>query len=78
MRAVGDLKHEENQHHNHSSQRKVDIKAPSPGDVCGEGASDQRAEHRRDAKHRTKETLVFRPLVQRNRVGNDENLSTMM
>ena len=40
---VGNLKQKENEHHNHSSQRKVDIEAPSPGDTASESAADQRA-----------------------------------
>jgi len=68
------LEQEEDEHHDHTSQGKVEVKAPSPGDVCGEGAAYQRAGHRSDAKHGTKETLVLGPLMQRNSVDNNDNL----
>ena len=71
---VGDVEQEENKHQDHASQGKVDVKAPSPGDVRGKGAADQRAEHRRDPKHGTKETLILGPFVQRNSVDNNDDL----
>jgi hypothetical protein len=42
---VWNLEQEEDQHHGHTSQRKVEPKAPSPGNICGESASDQWAGH---------------------------------
>jgi hypothetical protein len=38
---VGNTKQEEDEHQNDPSQREVDIKAPPPSHVRGEGASDQ-------------------------------------
>ena len=71
---VGDTEQEEDEHQDHASQGKVDVKAPSPGDVRGEGAADQRADHRCDPIHGTKETLVLGPFGQRNSVDNNDEL----
>jgi len=60
---VGDSKQEEHEYHDHTAQGKVDVKAPPPSNICGEGATDQWAEHRRDPKNCTQKSLVFRPLV---------------
>ena len=57
------MEQDENHSHDNAFQRKIDVEASSPGDVCGEGAADRRAEHRRNAKYGTKETLVLGPLL---------------
>ena len=71
---MGYLEQEERQYHDHTPKGKIDVKAPSPGDVCSEGPADQWAEHRRDAKYGTKETLVCGPLMQRDGIDNDDDL----
>ena len=57
------MKREEKQHRGRASQGKIDVEAPSPSDVCSEGAANQRAECGRDAKYGTSPTLVLGPLV---------------
>ena len=52
----------------------VDVETPPPSNVRGEGAADQRAEHRRDPIHGTQEALVLGPFVQRNSVDNNDDL----
>lgn len=68
------MEQEEDHRSDHTSQGKINIKTPSPGDFGGEGATHQRAEYGRDTKDGTKETLVLGPLVEWDCVDHDDDL----
>lgn len=68
------VEQEEDEDQNDGAQRKVDVEAPSPSDVGGEGTADQRAKHRRNAVDGSEEALVYRPFFQGNSVDNEGEL----
>jgi hypothetical protein len=68
------MEQENDEHHDQASYREIDIKAPSPGDVRGEGTAHQRAKHRCYPKHGPKEALVHRSFRQWDSVDNNDEL----
>ena len=42
---VGETEGEEDKEQDQTPQGKIEKEAPSPGDISGEGATDQRADH---------------------------------
>ena len=67
----GDVKEEENTQACETTERQVDIEAPSPGDVRRESAADEGAKDRRYTKDSSDEALVHGPLGEGNCVHND-------
>ena len=50
-------------------QRQVDIEDPAPGSVLHDKAADQRADHRRQAKHTAEQPLIAPAFGRRDHVG---------
>ena len=70
--ALGALEEEHDDAAGDGAERQVDVEAPAPGDVVGEGAAHEGAGHAGDAVHGADEARVDGPLPQRHRVGDDE------
>jgi hypothetical protein len=45
-RTVGNMEQEDDQQYHDSSEGKIEIETPSPGNLCSEGATDKRACYR--------------------------------
>lgn len=72
--SIWDLQKKQYHHHSHSSQREIDVKAPSPTDLRSECSSQQRPNHRSKAKHGAEHALIQRAFVQRHSIHDDDDL----
>jgi len=73
--SVGYLEQQGDKDHGDAAQGQVDVKAPAPADLGGEGAAQQRADDGRNAEDGAKHALVQGPLVQGDSIDNDDDLS---
>ena len=71
-RDAGRLEEEEDAGDGDGADGQVDVEAPTPADVIGEGSTEQRAGDGGDAVHGAYEAGVDGSLAQRNRVGDDD------
>lgn len=72
------MEEEKDDQQNDSSKGQVDVEAPSPGYVGGEGTTNKRTNNRRDAVDCTEQTLILGSLCQRYRIDNEDHLHTLV
>lgn len=71
--AVGQVEQKGNDHQGHAAEGQVDVEAPAPGDVGGEGAADEGPDDGGEAKDGAEQALVEGPLVQGHGVDDDDD-----
>lgn len=68
------MEQEEHEEKHHSSKWKVNVKAPSPGDIRGEAAANQWTDNGGDSINRTQQALVLGSLRKGNGIDNKDKL----